>query len=134
MLVVFLFSHSLVTVLCVFFFFFLMIRRPPRSTLFPYTTLFRSHFDVPYARPLQVDHLPRHRGAGERLVEADRRGERPAEHGMADELVRGEGLLDVQQARVIEGPETPLVGRPRVGAVGVDREREIAAAHPGARR
>src|SRR5476649_2962178 len=30
---------------CFFFFFFLMIRRPPRSTLFPYTTLFRSlHF------------------------------------------------------------------------------------------
>src|SRR5256886_7909519 len=27
-----------------FFFFFLMIRRPPRSTLFPYTTLFRSPF------------------------------------------------------------------------------------------
>src|SRR3712207_9131072 len=26
----------------VMFFFFLMIRRPPRSTLFPYTTLFRS--------------------------------------------------------------------------------------------
>src|SRR5471030_3376002 len=31
--------------LCFFFFFFLMIRRPPRSTLFPYTTLFRS-FDA----------------------------------------------------------------------------------------
>src|SRR5205807_9474720 len=28
-----------------FLFFFLMIRRPPRSTLFPYTTLFRSHVD-----------------------------------------------------------------------------------------
>src|SRR2546430_11110255 len=28
-----------------FSFFFLMIRRPPRSTLFPYTTLFRSHRD-----------------------------------------------------------------------------------------
>src|SRR5260221_6637909 len=27
---------------CYLFFFFLMIRRPPRSTLFPYTTLFRS--------------------------------------------------------------------------------------------
>src|SRR5256885_7339115 len=27
---------------CSFLFFFLMIRRPPRSTLFPYTTLFRS--------------------------------------------------------------------------------------------
>src|ERR1039457_665190 len=32
---------------CFFFFFFLMIRRPPRSTLFPYTTLFRSHLFLP---------------------------------------------------------------------------------------
>src|SRR6266403_4561662 len=29
----------------IFLFFFLMIRRPPRSTLFPYTTLFRSPSD-----------------------------------------------------------------------------------------
>src|SRR5690554_7165689 len=29
-----------------FIFFFLMIRRPPRSTLFPYTTLFRSSLDT----------------------------------------------------------------------------------------
>src|SRR5256885_16211599 len=29
------------------FFFFLMIRRPPRSTLFPYTTLFRSPTKAP---------------------------------------------------------------------------------------
>src|SRR5439155_26642350 len=34
------FSHLFLSVL--FIFFFLMIRRPPRSTLFPYTTLFRS--------------------------------------------------------------------------------------------
>src|SRR5207244_11874611 len=33
-------SHPLL--LSTFLFFFLMIRRPPRSTLFPYTTLFRS--------------------------------------------------------------------------------------------
>src|SRR5438105_9481035 len=35
---------AIMSVLLVFlsFFFFLMIRRPPRSTLFPYTTLFRS--------------------------------------------------------------------------------------------
>src|SRR5258708_38544892 len=33
-----------------FFFFFLMIRRPPRSTLFPYTTLFRSG-RIPAAKP-----------------------------------------------------------------------------------
>src|SRR6266849_8132648 len=32
------------------FFFFLMIRRPPRSTLFPYTTLFRSRHQ-PHAGP-----------------------------------------------------------------------------------
>src|SRR6185437_16723031 len=37
---------------CVFF--FLMIRRPPRSTLFPYTTLFRSHLlpDSPLGDPV----------------------------------------------------------------------------------
>src|SRR3712207_8153059 len=37
-------------------FFFLMIRRPPRSTLFPYTTLFRSHVGQPQPpAPLGVD-------------------------------------------------------------------------------
>src|SRR3712207_8077606 len=41
--------------LSLFFFFFLMIRRPPRSTLFPYTTLFRS----PHPRP-----APAARGRG----------------------------------------------------------------------
>src|ERR1022692_3491979 len=35
-------SAACVLWLFFFFFFFLMIRRPPRSTLFPYTTLFRS--------------------------------------------------------------------------------------------
>src|SRR5258708_12732959 len=34
------------TCVLVMFFFFLMIRRPPRSTLFPYTTLFRSQSSV----------------------------------------------------------------------------------------
>src|SRR5256885_15556967 len=45
-----------------FFFFFLMIRRPPRSTLFPYTTLFRS----PRGPRAVLPHLQRahHRGAG----------------------------------------------------------------------
>jgi len=39
---------------CVFFyvfFFFLMIRRPPRSTLFPYTTLFRSLNAADFEKP-----------------------------------------------------------------------------------
>src|SRR3712207_9105828 len=35
-----------------FFFFFLMIRRPPRSTLFPYTTLFRSPMDSDGSLPV----------------------------------------------------------------------------------
>src|SRR3989442_11062928 len=39
-------------------FFFLMIRRPPRSTLFPYTTLFRSHA-VTVDAPLVVDGIER---------------------------------------------------------------------------
>src|SRR5688572_12040468 len=49
-----------------FFFFFLMIRRPPRSTLFPYTTLFRSQkhglrqetFTVDVFGPRTVDYGP----------------------------------------------------------------------------
>src|SRR5438093_5977616 len=36
------FSLSMIFLQFFLFFFFLMIRRPPRSTLFPYTTLFRS--------------------------------------------------------------------------------------------
>src|SRR2546430_8490218 len=36
------------------FFFFLMIRRPPRSTLFPYTTLFRS----PRPQPARAEQVP----------------------------------------------------------------------------
>src|SRR5256884_9891624 len=37
---------TLLNALSFLFFFFLMIRRPPRSTLFPYTTLFRSHEQI----------------------------------------------------------------------------------------
>src|SRR3712207_7013495 len=52
-------------------FFFLMIRRPPRSTLFPYTTLFRSRQDVKLL-PL-VDRLD-HRGQRRALAAAGRAG------------------------------------------------------------
>src|SRR5438445_4142247 len=41
-----------------------MIRRPPRSTLFPYTTLFRSdaeHVDVEAPSPVVLFRLPQHR-------------------------------------------------------------------------
>src|SRR5438067_5938001 len=46
---------------CILFFFFLMIRRPPRSTLFPYTTLFRS---LDQRAP---DHLGHDRPGGDRV-------------------------------------------------------------------
>src|SRR5262245_64556628 len=62
-----------------FFFFFLMIRRPPRSTLFPYTTLFRSRPQPPCVLQIlklggyrSVDrrgaahHIPTRRAAGRR--------------------------------------------------------------------
>src|SRR3712207_8352330 len=40
------------------YFFFLMIRRPPRSTLFPYTTLFRSAWDTPAREEVLGDVWP----------------------------------------------------------------------------
>src|SRR3712207_8423439 len=54
-------------------FFFLMIRRPPRSTLFPYTTLFRSQV---------VEH--RGDGLGARPACQDRHREPGAAHGCHD--------------------------------------------------
>src|SRR5205809_5623429 len=60
-------------------FFFLMIRRPPRSTLFPYTTLFRS---------------------GEDRGDEDRRGEDPRRHAAAlSERARGQGRAPGQDRK-----------------------------------
>src|ERR1035437_10634361 len=49
-------------------FFFLRIRRPPRSTLFPYTTLFRSQVEIPrdIVPPLPVVGLQRQTGKSDR--------------------------------------------------------------------
>src|SRR5256885_10390287 len=61
------------------FFFFLMIRRPPRSTLFPYTTLFRSQFHACAARPRK---RARHKAPEPRAAPpeapAKQRAQRPA--------------------------------------------------------
>src|SRR5256885_16588855 len=66
------------------YFFFLMIRRPPRSTLFPYTTLFRSELDPDHA--LRV---PTHR-PDLRFAEADSL----AQLGRDDHLVRSRRRRD----------------------------------------
>src|SRR2546430_17332699 len=59
------FVNFSILMLAYFFFFFLMIRRPPRSTLFPYTTLFRSpsHFAKGEERPSPRVSLMSHKSA-----------------------------------------------------------------------
>src|SRR5215216_2069926 len=79
------------------FFFFLMIRRPPRSTLFPYTTLFRS-------RPVRA-----HAGVGDGDVE-------PPE--ALDDLLGGP-LDGSAVAHVAREPERPL--EPEVLAAARDQ-------------
>src|SRR3989441_13220063 len=76
-----------------------MIRRPPRSTLFPYTTLFRSH---PFGRRDPVNHLRIERGAqrgGEVVQPLERRAGarvRPDEaFGEAVQLLRGDAGADL---------------------------------------
>src|SRR2546427_1815167 len=67
----FLYYHFVLSLL---FFFFLMIRRPPRSTLFPYTTLFRSQPAPHIELPAQVGRGPEH-VVGERPERAEHRSE-----------------------------------------------------------
>src|SRR3712207_7571678 len=79
------------TVVSFVLFFFLMIRRPPRSTLFPYTTLFRS---------LALgDH---HRGGGENIEGAQRADLDHHAEGLAEQKVADEhaGLVDRKSTRL----------------------------------
>src|SRR2546430_15681981 len=91
-------SHSVIffssSYLFSFFFFFLMIRRPPRSTLFPYTTLFRSRAAQHVGEQVHGDGIlaiggdRRERHAGERLGVVERlqrqllRAQREPAHGI----------------------------------------------------
>src|SRR6266513_262497 len=78
-----------------FFFFFLMIRRPPRSTLFPYTTLFRSHDAA-------------------RLV-LDLQQREPGElHGVTGVVEQMRALAPLQRGaeQVVSGDGVPLRGEP----------------------
>src|SRR3712207_8202757 len=72
-------------------FFFLMIRRPPRSTLFPYTTLFRSRAGDPRQRG------ERGEGQAESAPEPDGPGER-RDAGEQDRL--GAGRVDRKSTRL----------------------------------
>src|SRR2546426_6309318 len=92
---------SLVT----FFFFFLMIRRPPRSTLFPYTTLFRSLFDADGEMIAQAAHIPVHLGA---MAESDR--DRKSTRLNSSHLVISYAVFCLKKKNK---PETQLILYPR---------------------
>src|SRR3712207_9037609 len=70
-------------------FFFLMIRRPPRSTLFPYTTLFRSSHAGKRPHPARgtgSEGRPRRRGRGSHRSRGHRRDERVRSEEHTSEL------------------------------------------------
>src|SRR2546426_7873572 len=70
-----------------YFFFFLMIRRPPRSTLFPYTTLFRSlhGLDRPRGCALHPSHPMDRRRARRQASETFRRWHSCRRHDRSEE-------------------------------------------------
>src|SRR3712207_7004090 len=85
--------------LVIFRFFFLMIRRPPRSTLFPYTTLFRS--DRSKAARLDVEDETGHGDAGEgRREQADALADRLLDSGERPDLDRKSTRLNSSHANI----------------------------------
>src|SRR3712207_8450725 len=86
------------------FFFFLMIRRPPRSTLFPYTTLFRSPHAgargvAAPARPRQARRGDRH-GGRSRAARRGRCGHRPGRREGDDRGDRKSTRLNSSHANI----------------------------------
>src|SRR2546428_9441026 len=91
------------------FFFFLMIRRPPRSTLFPYTTLFRSDFQK-LQGPADIDLFVEQRHVqGRAHTSEGSRMEDSADRATSKHPRQGPGVPDVPFA------EGEPVGAARVG-------------------
>src|SRR2546422_11775013 len=107
------------------FFFFLMIRRPPRSTLFPYTTLFRScgllqRREMAGAGVAVRDQDVAEAGARERAAVVDQRvADDALTHGHGADTVERE-RAEMQRGRQHRGPARPRRDEP----VG-DRLREV---------
>src|SRR3712207_9094522 len=89
-------------------FFFLMIRRPPRSTLFPYTTLFRSANDV--VNPDARDN-PQSPIAGMPILEVDR--------------ARSVVVLKRGRGKGFSGLENPLFFKPVTGMLYGDAKDSL---------
>src|SRR2546426_3981702 len=84
-----------------------MIRRPPRSTLFPYTTLFRSRAGRRGAGRIEVDAGPGQDGPRRRLARAERgrteralRGIAGDDAGLASRDHRPDGIRDRKSTRL----------------------------------
>src|SRR2546429_6655891 len=86
-----------------------MIRRPPRSTLFPYTTLFRSPARPPWSRSSARDRRPTSR--------RDRPSENP-------ELRRRFGVAEGEPLELVEARERALEPGPQRVELGVRRSEE----------
>src|SRR2546422_6753361 len=106
------------------FFFFLMIRRPPRSTLFPYTTLFRSLHELERVVAVhvldreQVLEDPLQSDVGARAVLAVRLQERLERARLNVEEMRSEEHTSELQSRLhlvcrllLEKKKTPILTR-----------------------
>src|SRR3989449_7783221 len=92
------------------FFFFLMIRRPPRSTLFPYTTLFRSHFGARGDEYRDAAPLP-HRPPDEAVVQELERLLRQDPHGGRLRGIEGPGLEHFDRSERSEEHTSELQSR-----------------------
>src|SRR2546426_9806140 len=102
-----------------------MIRRPPRSTLFPYTTLFRSGFVGEAGLPADYPLAARHEGLAQAVLNGVRLGERESpllarRRDRAVVLARGEQLLDhgVSHGSILSsaagvGPSLPRPSAPQ---------------------
>src|SRR5690348_17429037 len=99
-------------------FFFIKIRRPPRSTLFPYTTLFRSwmHFlaDVPRFQVLREVFGKQMPAVRRRSEEHTSELQSPV-HLVCRLLLEKKNSNKVPQLRLLPNPYTPSVERSLVG-------------------
>src|SRR2546428_14097763 len=102
-------------------FFFLMIRRPPRSTLFPYTTLFRSDGVVSKLRLFLIRH-------GETVWSRERRFAGSRDDPLAPKGLRQGGAIATTPASPIPagGFPSPLQRAP-APARGIHRSPRVSA-------
>src|SRR3712207_9347258 len=105
-----------------------MIRRPPRSTLFPYTTLFRSRGEAPVIFPRHAEGEPAGRCPARVPAGATDCGH-PAERGDCPPAVRLPGSREAAR----RSPGQPEGGPGRMDAKGrrSGREAEVAAGTAG---